>query len=238
MGDARKCRIAVLCSGGGGNLRFLHAAIERHWLGNAEIVNVIADRQCVANDFAAVAGIPNEIVDFSDAGQSSLLAALQRSTPDLIITTVHKILKPPVINAWRGRLLNLHYSLLPAFGGTIGSTPLKGAIEYGARFTGVTAHNVDEQLDGGTPIVQGVIPIRAPEIDFDALMNLVFRCGCVALLTAVQIRMGIRVSDTERALTLLGRVCLFNAAPALSEKVFADESFWATLAGTTHQRQP
>lgn len=238
MDDARKYRIAVLCSGGGGNLRFLHAAIERHWLGNAEIVTVIADRECAANDFATSTGIPNEIVDFSEAGQDSLLAALQRARPDLVITTVHKILKPPVINAWRGRLLNLHYSLLPAFGGTIGSTPLKGAIEYGARFTGVTAHDVDEQLDGGTPIVQCAIPIRAPERDVDALMNLVFRCGCVALLTAIQIRMGIRASDAERALTLLGRSCLFNSAPTLPEAAFADENFWDALAGSTHRGRP
>lgn len=82
-------------------------------------------------------------LDVRAPGQAPLLAALAQHRPDLVITTVHRILAEPVTSRYQGRLINLHYSLLPAFGGAIGIRPVRDALAYGSRFTGVTVHRVD-----------------------------------------------------------------------------------------------
>jgi phosphoribosylglycinamide formyltransferase-1 len=230
MAAADSRRIAFLCSGGGGNLRFLHEATVRGWLPGAEICAVLADRECAAIDSARTAAIPARVVDFQAPGQPELLQALQESAPDLVVTTVHRILREPVVAAYRGRLLNLHYSLLPAFGGAIGARPVQSALDYGARFTGVTAHEVDETLDGGRPVVQVVIPADPGEA-LEGLMNVVFRCGCLALLAAVRERLEGQGVPARRTATVLGRPCQFSGDFGLTAAAVADEALWARVAG-------
>ncbi|WP_151448111.1 phosphoribosylglycinamide formyltransferase [Lacisediminimonas profundi] len=232
MEIARIKRIVFLCSGGGGNLRFVHKAIELGLIADAQIVAVLTDRDCPANAFATSVGIANRSIAFRDDGQRSLLAALDEHEPDLVITTVHKILHPSVVEKYRGRLINLHYSLLPAFGGEIGVRPVQAALAYGARFTGVTVHLVDETVDGGRPVVQAVIPTSPGDEDFDALMNLVFRCGCIALLMAIAVRLNGWPAFPGSSLQLMQRMCCFSAAVSLPGEVLSDEKFWQAIAAT------
>lgn len=227
-------RIVFLCSGGGGNLRFIHQAIAQGWFGAASLAAVITDRECPANAFARNAGIHETCIDFSDAGQSALLAALDTFQPDLVITTVHRILAGAVTDKYRGRLVNLHYSLLPAFGGAIGVRPLRDALAYGARVVGVTVHEVDETLDGGKPLVQAVIPVRDGD-QADNLMDLVFRCGCLALAAGVNLRLNGQGGDGqagEEAVLLKQRLCLFSAAVSVFPQI-ESEAFWIALRGAT-----
>lgn len=222
-------RVVFLCSGGGGNLAFVHQAIIRGWLPEAQIVEVLTDRLCQANDFAERVGLPNRCIDFKDEGQRNLLTILDELKPDLIITTVHKILGETVVEHYRNRLINLHYSLLPAFAGLIGARSVQAALDYGTRFSGVTVHRVDESVDGGRPLVQGVIALQGEET-LDELMNVVFRSGGIALLSAItHLLDGTAKSHAPSLLNILGRTCLFNGGSPVTDELVENEDFWQQL---------
>lgn len=224
----RKRRLVFLCSGGGGNLRFVHHAVRHGWIRQAEIAAVLTDRHCAANAFAASVGIAELALDFKAAGQPALLQALAEAEPDVVVTTVHRILHDDVVYRYRSKLLNLHYSLLPAFGGSIGPRPVEAALQYGARFGGVTAHEVDETVDGGRPVTQAVFPLQPGE-PTAPLMNLVFRSGCIALLGAIQVLLQDRPGFPGETRTILGRSCMFSASVGVGDELL-DEGLWADLA--------
>lgn len=230
MSSQTRRRIVFLCSGGGGNLRFVHAAISHGWLRDAQVCAVLSDRACAANEFAAARNIETAVIALSRGEQAALAAQLARLQPDLIVTTVHKILGPELVDRYRGRLINLHYSLLPAFGGVIGMRALQAALAYGARFAGVTAHHVDESVDGGRPIVQGGFALRAREHCDEALMNLMFRCGCLALTSALDHLIGGQADAGEQHIDLCGRTCWFSGGTIIPAVALHDEAFWARIA--------
>ena len=70
-------KIVFLCSGGGGNLRFIAEAIRLGWLKQGVICGVITDRECLANQFARDKGIWTAVIDFSQKDQFNLLEELQ-----------------------------------------------------------------------------------------------------------------------------------------------------------------
>jgi phosphoribosylaminoimidazolecarboxamide formyltransferase / IMP cyclohydrolase len=148
-------RIAVAVSGAGSNLRALHAAAGRGELGG-EIVLVAADRACPALDWATEAGIDTALVPGGDDG--ALAAALEGARPDLVVLAGYmRIVGLRVLEAFPGRILNTHPSLLPAFPG---AHAVLAALQHGAKVTGVTVHVVDEQLDGGPIVLQEAVPIQ------------------------------------------------------------------------------
>lgn len=231
MDVANRKKIVFLCSGGGGNLCFIYEAIQRGWINGVEIVAVLTDRQCQANHFASSIGVPNKCIDFGVNEQQYLLDELGDIEPDLVVTTVHKILSKSVVGKYREKFINLHYSLLPSFGGLIGVKSVKAAIDYGVKFTGVTVHFVDESVDGGRPIVQGAIPLHTFDRDLDAVMNLVFRCGCVALLAAINLRLTNTLVDLTSQVEMMGKTCLFSGGSIPPFLPLADEDFWCGIAG-------
>jgi phosphoribosylglycinamide formyltransferase-1 len=223
-------KIVFLCSGGGGNLRFIHKMIEVNCLKSSEIVAVLTDRGCPVNDYCQAHKIPNECIDFSDPEQPELIHLLSKYNPDLIITTVHKIISPTVVSQYNKKLINLHYSLLPAFGGLIGASPLKKAISSGVKFTGVTVHFVDNILDGGEPIIQTVIPLKSTT-PFEDLMEITFRCGCVSLLSAISYLLfekKINIPVDEQVSIVNDHLCLFSHSIDifLDEWDINDSHFW------------
>lgn len=227
--EKRKARIVFLCSGGGGNLRFVQNAIANGWIPRAEIVAVLTDRHCAANEFAASRGIQQDVLNFTSDGQKALFQRLHEYSPDLTVTTVHRILQPNVVERFRGKLLNLHYSLLPAFGGSIGRRPVEAALKYGACFTGVTAHLVDETVDGGRPLVQAVFPLEPLEQE-DDLMDTVFRCGCLALLSAINLLLDDTLKRKAQVVQVSGRACLFSSSPGIDQEAVSDEALWTRIA--------
>lgn len=237
MAIARMKKIVFLCSGGGGNLRFIYNAISMDWIREAEISAVFTDRACLANDFAESIGVVNKCVDFSVAGQKFLSEELQLISPDLVITNVHKILTEQFVEQFRGKLINLHYSLLPAFGGLVGANAVKAAINHGAKFTGATAHFVDEQVDHGKPIVQVAIPIVSEAENFDDLMNVVFRCGCFALMGAINSCLEETCSQNKIVnVAIMKRTCVFSGALISETDVLKDDAYWHHIAhGIKHK---
>lgn len=230
MAGKNRMRIVFLCSGGGGNLRFVKQAVEQGWFGNADLAAVLTDRECAANEYARLHGIDEQRIDFTDASQTMLMALLDHYHPDIVITTVHRILNQDVVEKYRGKLINLHYSLLPAFGGSIGTKPVKDAIACGAKFTGVTVHFVDESVDGGRPIIQAAIPLRRGDT-VDSVMDLVFRCGCISLGSAILLlshRGQTDVEEIEDVVQLKDRRCLFSNTVTLPNRI-QHEDYWDGL---------
>jgi phosphoribosylaminoimidazolecarboxamide formyltransferase / IMP cyclohydrolase len=147
-------RIAVAVSGTGSNLRAVHAAASRGELGG-RIVLVLADKDCPALTWAAEQGIDTALVP--GASDDALADALTAARPDVVVLAgFMRIVGPRVLEAFGGRILNTHPSLLPAFAG---SHPVRDALGHGAKITGATVHLVDATLDGGPIVAQEAIPI-------------------------------------------------------------------------------
>jgi phosphoribosylglycinamide formyltransferase-1 len=219
--------LVFLCSGGGGNLRFVEAAIRFGWLPDARLAGVLTDRDCAAKTFAQENGIFERTMDFSQTGQQEVLEVLQRLSADSVVTNVHKILSPTLVSALPETLINLHYSMLPAFGGVIGATPVKRALEYGATLLGVTAHQVSAEVDAGRPLLQAAIPVHEGD-DADGVMDVVFRVGCLVLLGALRRQLGEETQMRSRLLRLSERDVLFNPFGQVCVE-WEEEAFWETL---------
>lgn len=182
--------IVFLCSGGGGNLRFVHHAMQRDLLPKARLC-VIADRPCGALEYAMRAGIDNSVFDYGYACRQSMRAAVAELNPDLVITTIHKILDEEFVQSFRGRLINVHYSLLPAFSGLLGMKPVDMAIKAGCRWLGATTHEVIKEVDAGPILAQCAIA-RVETASNTKHYDAVFRCGALALHVVIAKAFGIR----------------------------------------------
>lgn len=155
-------RLAVLVSGNGSNLQAMIDARSRGEFA-ADIRVVISNRPGVAAlDRARRAGIEALVLDhktFPDrvSFDTALDAELrQRGVEWIALAGFMRLLSPGFVGSWRGRLVNVHPSLLPAFPG---ARALEAALEAGVDHTGVTVHFVDEGTDTGPIIVQESVPI-------------------------------------------------------------------------------
>ena len=90
--------------------------------------------------------------------EREIAATLEERGIDLVcLAGFMRLLSPAFVAAFRGRILNIHPSLLPAFPGLDAQ---RQAIEHGVKFSGCTVHFVDETLDGGAIIAQRVVAVR------------------------------------------------------------------------------
>ena len=157
-----KKKLAILLSGRGSNFEAIARAIEAGKL-NAEIAVVISNRPGARGlDRAKELGL--EAVCLPSRGvareeyDARLVDELRRHNPDVIcLAGFMRLLTPVMIEAFRGRILNIHPSLLPAFPGLDAQ---RQALEHGVRFSGCTVHFVDEGLDSGPIIVQAAVPVK------------------------------------------------------------------------------
>lgn len=180
-------KLIFLVSGQGGNLTFTHRAIDLGLLPGGQIAldYVIADRPCGALDYAQSKHLNCAQINYSRQAPSELQDLLRSRKPDLIVTNIHKILDAQTVGEFAPRLINLHYSLLPLFGGAIGEEPVRQALAAGCGIIGTTVHFVSEKLDAGEIISQSAIPVVKQE-PFEALMGRVFRSGCLNLLCSIK----------------------------------------------------
>jgi formyltetrahydrofolate-dependent phosphoribosylglycinamide formyltransferase len=153
-------RIAVAISGRGSNLEALLRALQPG--APAEIVLVLSDRaQAAGLTHARTREIPATVLpDPADA--AAWLEPLREYQVDLLVLAGYLRLVPaPVVAAYRGRIINTHPSLLPAFGGRgmYGARVHQAVLESGARETGVTIHLVDEDYDRGAVLAQTRVPV-------------------------------------------------------------------------------
>jgi phosphoribosylaminoimidazolecarboxamide formyltransferase/IMP cyclohydrolase len=160
--------VAVLASGTGTNLQ---ALLDDPSVG-PKVVLVVSDRgDAGALKRAADHGVTGVFLDPGehpgrDSYDAALLDLLRREEIGMVcLAGFMRILTPPVVRAFWGRMLNVHPSLLPAFPGA--HAP-RDALEWGAKITGVTVHLVDEEVDHGPVVLQEAVPIL-PDDDPDTL---------------------------------------------------------------------
>lgn len=158
----RPGRVGVLISGRGSNLQALLDAVRAGRLGG-EIVVVISNVPGVPGlERARAAGVEALVLDHRgrprEQHEADLGALLQARAVDLVcLAGFMRRLSPGFVAAFRGRLLNVHPSLLPAFPGTQAQ---RQALEYGAKLSGATVHLVDEGLDSGPILLQEAVLVR------------------------------------------------------------------------------
>src|ERR1700758_4370529 len=156
-------RIGVLLSGRGSNFEALADSVAAGHVPNAEIAIVISNRENAPGiEKARGRGILAQVVPSRGLEREPydklVIAALEDKKVDLVCLAGYmRLLSPAFVAAYRGRILNIHPSLLPAFPGLESQ---RQAIEHGAKFSGCTVHFVDENLDAGPIILQAAVPIR------------------------------------------------------------------------------
>jgi phosphoribosylglycinamide formyltransferase-1 len=92
------------------------------------------------------------------ARHGAIHAALDEARVELVICAGwSEILLPSLVNAYAGRMLNIHPSLVPAFGG--GMHAQADALAHGVKITGCTVHFVTDEVDGGPIVIQRAVPV-------------------------------------------------------------------------------
>lgn len=169
-------RILACVSGGGTNLQALIDRIEDGTVSNAKIVKVISNNEGVyALERAKNHGIEAQVIspkqyENRQKFNEALLMAVKESNPDLIVLAGFLVVIPPeMIQTYRGKIINIHPSLIPAFCGTgyYGLKVHQAALERGVKVTGATVHYVDEGTDTGPIILQKAVEVLegdTPEI--------------------------------------------------------------------------
>ncbi|MEU6704264.1 phosphoribosylglycinamide formyltransferase [Streptomyces wuyuanensis] len=158
-------RLVVLVSGSGTNLQALLDAIGDDPEGfGARIVAVGADRDGIAGlERARAAGIPTFVCTVKDHAtreewDRALTVATAAYEPDLVVSAgFMKIVGKDFLARFGGRFVNTHPALLPSFPGAHG---VRDALAYGVKVTGCTVHFVDDGVDTGPIIAQGVVEVR------------------------------------------------------------------------------
>lgn len=169
--SANGLRLAAFASGGGSNVQAILDAIAAETL-NADVALVVTDRPGIGVlDRAARHGVPSVVLRPTEfAGQEefgeALLEALDAHGVDFVALAGYlKHVPAAVVRAFRHRMLNVHPSLLPAFGGPgfYGRRVHEAALAYGVRWSGATVHLVDEEYDTGPIVLQEPVPVRADD---------------------------------------------------------------------------
>jgi formyltetrahydrofolate-dependent phosphoribosylglycinamide formyltransferase len=138
----------------------------------AEIVLVLANRPDAGGlSIAAAAGIPTAIVDHRpfkgdrSAHERAIDAELRTAQAEIICLAGYmRLLTPFLVDAWAGRMLNIHPSLLPAFPGL--DTHAR-ALAGGVKLHGCTVHVVTQDMDEGPILAQAAVPVLPSDTESD-----------------------------------------------------------------------
>ena len=159
---SEKFKLAVLVSGRGSNLQAIIDSIEKNNLA-AEISLILSN---VPDAYALQRGKKHGLEsvflnpkNFSsrDNYEKKMIELLQTKSIDLVcLAGFMRILGKNFIEAFSGKIINIHPSLLPAFPGL---NVQEKALEHGAKFSGCTVHFVNEEVDSGAIILQAIVPI-------------------------------------------------------------------------------
>lgn len=154
--------LGILCSGRGSNMQSIMAAIESGQI-KAEIGIVLTDKlEARALQVAKEAGIKSVCVNRKACAsqqefEEKLVAELKKANVTLVVLAgFMRILSPYFVEAYRHRILNIHPSLLPSFGGAHAH---RDVLAYGTKVSGCTIHFVDEGMDHGPIILQDTVPV-------------------------------------------------------------------------------
>ncbi|MDO5484108.1 MAG: phosphoribosylglycinamide formyltransferase [Desulfovibrionaceae bacterium] len=166
-------KIAILASGSGTNAQ---AMIDKAAAGLLDVdIRLVCSNRPGAGvlERAARAGLPHLALDhksFADrASYDARLAEvlLEHGADYVVLAGYMRLVTAAFLEAFAGRVVNIHPALLPSFPGVHGGADAQA---YGVKLSGCTVHFVEEQMDSGPVIIQAAVPANAGE-DLDALMN-------------------------------------------------------------------
>jgi len=189
--------LAVLVSGNGTNLQAILDAEQSGRLSGAFVTVVISDRPgAYALERAKQAGKPALLLE-ADRNlpkaerqlelSNRILAAVQAVSAECIVLAGFlSILQGPILEKYRGRIINIHPSLLPKFGGPgmYGERVHRAVLDAGEPISGCTVHIVDQGTDTGPILLQRTVPVL-PDDTPDSLANRIHREEHVAIVDGV-----------------------------------------------------
>lgn len=156
-------KIGVLVSGSGTNLQAIIDRIADGSL-NAEVALVVSSRPGVRGiERAQAAGLPVLVMEKSEyvepeAADAKIASALKEAGCEYVIMAGYmRMVRKPLLDAYPGRIVNLHPALLPSFKG---AHAIQDAFDYGVKVTGVTVHFADDKYDCGPIIAQRALPVE------------------------------------------------------------------------------
>jgi len=186
---SNKVKWAFLCSSWGRNAKDV---IDWHVKNNQidKIGLVIYESiPCGAANSAKKNNIKQKLIDprffkNRDQYQQAVLSLLiDENITHLFLLGYKWLIKPPILNAFPDRIINIHPSLFPSFLGT--KTAIQDALEYGVKISGITTHIIDNRFDRGTIICQE--PIRIDEEDtFETLYDKFSKKGLPIILETMK----------------------------------------------------
>jgi phosphoribosylglycinamide formyltransferase-1 len=160
--SSRDPRVGILISGRGSNMTSLVEAMQAGTVPAVPAV-VISNRAGAAGlERAAAMGVPTVVVDQREvkprsAHEARVAAVLREHGVEWVCLAGYmRLLKGALLEAFPGKILNIHPSLLPAFPGLDAQAQ---ALAYGVRVAGCTVHLVDEQCDHGPIVAQATVPV-------------------------------------------------------------------------------
>ncbi|MCX7828601.1 MAG: phosphoribosylglycinamide formyltransferase [Thermanaerothrix sp.] len=156
--------IGILISGRGSNLMAIKGAADSGLL-KVHIAFVGSDNPAAPGlIWAREQGLQTITLDYSRGrlhGEKQIELTMRRfNTEHLVLAGFMRILSEEFVKRHRGRIINVHPSLLPSFPGKSG---IEDAFRYGVKVTGVTVHLVDEQVDHGPILAQEAVTVEASD---------------------------------------------------------------------------
>jgi phosphoribosylglycinamide formyltransferase-1 len=161
--------IVILGSGRGSNAGALLKAEQKRKLGGAQVAALVCDKpEAGILELGTRFSVPAVYIDpgqkgarLSPEAEAAYIERIQAFSPSLIVLAgFMRIIGPRFIEAFKGRVLNLHPSLLPSFKGADG---IRDAFEHGVKVTGCTVHWVTPELDAGPSIDQKSVRIESSD---------------------------------------------------------------------------
>jgi phosphoribosylglycinamide formyltransferase-1 len=199
----RTIRLAVLISGGGTTLHNLLQRIADGRL-DAEIALVIASRADAAGlAYARAANVATRVVSPKSAGFADEVYAACRAAGAELVCLAGFLHLLPVADDFRGRVLNIHPSLIPAFCGKgfYGRRVHEAALAMGVKLSGCTVHFADDVYDHGPIVLQRAVPVQDDDTP-ETLAARVFAAECEAYPEAITLfAQGRLVVDGRRVRT-------------------------------------
>jgi phosphoribosylglycinamide formyltransferase-1 len=186
-------RVVILGSGRGSNAEAILLAQAAGKLGEAEVVHLFSDRvDAGLLELGKRFGVPAAFVDpapfktkLEGAGEERMILAIKQCEADLVVLAgFMRVLKPAFLDAFAGRIINLHPSLLPSFPGL---DAVGQAFRRGVKITGCTVHYVTAEVDGGPILDQAAV--RVSDDDTIATLTAKVHAAEHALMPAVIARL-------------------------------------------------
>ena len=164
-----KVRIAVLCSGGGTNFQAILSAQQAGMIPHGEVVLLISDHKdayvltrAMRNGVESAVVDVHEVPDRREREERILGILREKEIGFVVFAGFMSILSERFTRAYEGRIINVHPSLIPSFGGKgyYGLHVHEAVLARGVKVTGATVHFVTEECDGGPIILQRAVEVK------------------------------------------------------------------------------